>query len=138
MNITPSLITKVLELMAKGSSLTQVAARVGMSKAKFNRLLTSDKEDEKLQNDLKDAIEYGHTLHEAHFEDFYVEAMKGETFKIIDGKVIRTDVKEGLIKAYMQNKFKWADKTENKESKDSIAELSDAELAEQIEKARSK
>lgn len=123
--ITTDFIHDVRERMRVGMSLTQVCAALGMSKKKFNNLLLSSKEDPDMQEALKDALELGETLHEAHFEGLYVKGMSGE----LEG------VKEGMFKAYMQNKFKWADKTETKTKADSISELSDAELEEAINKS---
>lgn len=120
--ITVDLINDVVSLMAKGKSLTQVAAACLMSKRQFQALLTSNKEDPTLQQELKEKIELGHTLHESFFESFYIDAMSGKI----------EDAKEGLIKAYMQNKFRWADKLDTQEKKDKVSEMSDDELQERI------
>jgi protein-disulfide isomerase-like protein with CxxC motif len=124
-NITQNLLDDVRKMMATGKSLTQVCAHLGMSRKKFNTLLTSNKEQPEMQQALRDTLELGDTLHEAHFEELYVKGMSGE----LEG------VKEGMFKAYMQNKFKWADKTETKTKTDTISELSDDELEEAIKNA---
>jgi len=124
--ITTDLIQHVRDLMSKGNSLTQVCAAIGMSKRRFQNLLTSSREDTSMQDALRDAIDLGETLHEAHFESLYVKGMAGE----LEG------VKEGMFKAYMQNKFKWADKTETKTKEDRITELSDEELEEAIRNSK--
>lgn len=112
--------------MASGKSTIQVAAYLKLSKRQFNQLLLSKNEDPLMQENLKAAIELGHTLHEAHFEEFYVDAMSGKVH----------GVKENLLKAYFQNKFKWADKTETQTIEDKISELSDAEIEERINNAK--
>ena len=123
--ITTNLIERVMELMACGKSLVQVAADLRMSKARFNNLLTSENENSDMQMALREAIELGKTLHESHFEEIYVEGMLGKI----------KDIKEGLVKAYFQNKFKWSDKLDTREDKvDDMSKLSDAEIAEKIGK----
>lgn len=118
--ITPEFINTVIELFAIGKSETQVSAYLKMSKQKFKSLYTSFEGLE-----LKKAVEYGKTLHESFFEDLVQNAMTGKMFAC----------KEGLIKAYMQNKFNWNEKTEVID-KGSTSNLSDEELQEQINKVK--
>lgn len=122
--ITEEFCREVVQLMATGYSLVQVAAKQRMSKKQFNQLLVSNNESDEMKDKLKEALEFGETLYEAHFENIYVDGMVGK----IHG------IKENLIKAYFQNKFKWSDKTENKTKEDDVSKLSDSELAERIKR----
>ncbi len=115
--ITIELLEKVKQLFSVGKSEIQVAAELGMSKYKFKSLCESIEGIE-----LKKIVELGRTLHEAFFEDLYQDAM-----------LRKFDAKEGLIKAYMQNKFNWNEKTEVTEKKVSD-NMTDEELDNEIKR----
>jgi len=116
--ITTNLINKVYELSSIGKSPVQIAAELRMPVKKFNNLVNSHYESDDMKIALREAFDLGATFHEAHFESVYIDAMLGQV----------KDCKEGLIKAYMQNKFKWMDKSEVNTIADSIQNLTDEEL----------
>ena len=116
MKITADMCQLVIELMRKGKSEVQVAAALGLSKGRLSTLVESTEGLE-----LKSAIEFGKTLHESYFEDLYQDAMIREI-----------NVKEGLVKAYMQNKFGWNEKNETTVVKTDIQSLTQEELNAQI------
>lgn len=86
--------------MSEGASDTQIAKEWGISKNKLRDLIRDPRNAE-----LKEAFEIGLTAYEAHMESIGINLMIGQ----LTGK-------ENVWKAFMQHKFKWADKTEVAES----------------------
>jgi len=114
--ITSDMCQEVIRLMSLGKSEVQVAAALQMSKAELRRAIDSNEGLE-----LKKAIEFGKTLHEAYFEDLYQSATTRDI-----------PVKEILLKAYMQNKFGWNEKNETTVVQTEIQALTQEELDAQI------
>ena len=114
MIITADMIEVVGKLYEAGCSSVEVAAKLGMSKQTFNRHM-------KTNLSLAEAVELGQTKYEAYFEQIGKDLIVGK----LQGK-------DSLWKAFAQQKFGWSDKQQI-DNTHSVSELTDAEIAEQIE-----
>jgi hypothetical protein len=113
--ITPDVITKVLELMAKGLTEAQVAAHFRISKSKLISALNKSE-------DLKEQFDCGRTFFEARCEELYYEVMSGEK-----------SGRDTLILRWMERNFpEWSKKEHVTVSSDPIKELDDEKLEERI------
>lgn len=108
MIITNDILTLIVESMKEGCTPTEVAAKLGVSKKTFNKMI---RESEEVQN----ALDLGLTMFEARFESFGKELMTGK----IQGK-------DAVWKMFMQKYFNWSDKAEI--TTNNHTDLSDAEL----------
>lgn len=115
-HIQNRIIPTLIELMSKGCSFTEVAATLNISKGKLTKWLSDPTNPE-----LQEAVELGNTLYEAYFEKIGKSGMLGE----IHG------FKDTVWNKFMQNKFKWSDKSEVNEIKP-LQNLSDTDLDEKI------
>ena len=115
MLITTDIISTVLHLMANGSTPTEVAAKLGMSKKTLARHV-------KTNEALQEAYELGLTQFEASLEGIGRDLMLGK----IQGK-------DNVWKMFMHRYGEgWADKTEIKDTTSNINDLSDEELQSRI------
>ena len=115
-----SVLPQITELMAKGATPVQVAAAMHISKQDFQEWLMNP--DPKY-NDLRKVVELGLTEAEAYWETRGQQAILGQ---------IRY-FRESTYKLFMENRFKWTEKTETQQIiKSSEQLLSNEALDEQL------
>ena len=110
------IIPTLIEKMSNGASFVEVAASLHISKERLQKWLSEESTPE-----IQEALNLGKTLYEAYFERIGKAGMMGE----IDG------FKDSVWNKFMQNKFKWSDKSENVEVKP-VQHLSDEMLQDKI------
>ena len=113
---TPDICPLIVDLMAKGLTPIQVAAKLHISKDRFIDWASSA-----AYADFREAVKIGLTLCEAYWIEKGQQGMLGELDKF----------KEATYKLYMAHNFNWAEKSEQKiESTTRV--LSDEELENKI------
>ena len=84
---------EAIEYLAQGKSVTQLSAKIGVSKSTIYQWASEHSE-------FSDALLRGQELSEAYWETELVEMMRDR------------DVNAPLVKLYFANRFRWSDKQE--------------------------